>query len=376
PAVEGRPMSADIQKSSNEWALPRGVIVLLGGAGIVISLAGLKAMSDIVAPTFLALMLTLAVSPLGTWLRKKGAPGWVAMLATMAAAFSILIGFAVGLAYAGVRLAALLPTYTDNANNLTTDLMDWLTSVGVDQQQIDAAVSNVQLSDFSGVLIEAANAITGVFSSLFFICILLFFMSLDLAAFNSRLAISERLRPDIGAAFESFVYGTRRYLIVATIFGFIVAVMESVALWALGIPLVVVWGIVSFITNYIPNVGFVLGVIPPALIGLLQGGLDLMVAVIVVYSVINFVIQSLIQPKIVGDTVGLATTITFLSMVVWAWVIGPLGALLAVPLTLLAKALLIDIDPSTQWIGILIGGSKPEADEEDDADTAAPELAT
>ena len=81
-----------------------------------------------------------------------------------------------------------------------------------------------------------------------------------------------------------------------------------------------------------------------------------MLTVIVLYSVINFVIQSIIQPKFVGDAVGLSTTLAFVSLIFWAWVIGPLGALLAIPLSLLLKALLIDIDPTTQWIDGLING--------------------
>jgi predicted PurR-regulated permease PerM len=305
-------------------------------------------------------MLTIAVSPIGTWMKRKGSPGWLATITTMAAAFGILLAFALSLVYAAVRLAELLPTYASSADDLTKSVSDWLSSLGVTEGQIKGALSNVQLSDVSGLLVDLASSITSSLSNLTFIVILLFFMGLDLAAFNDRLKLSKFLRPDIGTAFESFVSGTRSYLIVSTIFGFIVAVIDATALWALGIPLPILWGIVSFITNYIPNIGFVIGVIPPALIALLEGGWALMITVVVVYSVINFVIQSLIQPKFVGDSVGLATTVTFLSMVIWTWIIGPLGALLAVPLSLLTKALLIDMDPSTRWIGTLIGSGRPD----------------
>jgi len=128
-------------------------------------------------------------------------------------------------------------------------------------------------------------------------------------------------------------------------------------LWGLGIPVPILWGLLAFITNYIPNVGFVIGLVPPAILALLEGGPVLMLVVIAAYSVINFVIQSVIQPKFVGDAVGLSATITFLSLVFWAWVLGPLGALLAIPLSLLAKALLIDIDPSTTWVRPLLSGT-------------------
>ena len=109
-------------------------------------------------------------------------------------------------------------------------------------------------------------------------------------------------------------------------------------------------------TNFIPNIGFVIGVIPPALIALLEGGPGLMLAVVAVYCLINFVIQSVIQPRVIGDRVGLSTTITFLSLVFWTWVVGPLGAILAVPLTLLLRAVLVEADPSAWWVLPLLSG--------------------
>jgi len=132
------------------------------------------------------------------------------------------------------------------------------------------------------------------------------------------------------------------------------------------VPGAFIWGVLSFVTNFIPNIGFVIGVIPPAIIALLDGGPGLMIAVIVVYVVINFVIQTVIQPRIVGDAVGLSATLTFLSLVFWSWAIGPLGALLAVPLSLLLKSLLVEADPEARWLLPLIAG-KPEAEDRVDA---------
>ena len=141
---------------------------------------------------------------------------------------------------------------------------------------------------------------------------------------------------------------------VSTVFGLLVALVDVAALYWLDVPLPWLWGLLAFITNYIPNIGFVLGLIPPALLALLGGGVRQAVLVIVAYSVINLVIQSLIQPKVVGDTVGLSITLTFLSLVFWTFVVGPLGALLAVPLTLLTKALLVDADPASRWLELLL----------------------
>ena len=138
-----------------------------------------------------------------------------------------------------------------------------------------------------------------------------------------------------------------------------VAIIDTLLLYLLGVPGALLWGLLAFITNYIPNIGFVLGLIPPAVLALLEGGPGLMLAVIASYSVINVVIQSVIQPKMVGDAVGLSASVTFLSLVVWAWILGPLGAVLAVPLSLLVRAVFVDVDPGTRWIGGLIGSGPP-----------------
>jgi predicted PurR-regulated permease PerM len=153
-------------------------------------------------------------------------------------------------------------------------------------------------------------------------------------------------------------------------FGLIVAVIDGVALALLGVPGAFVWAVLAFVTNFIPNIGFVIGIIPPAIIGLLEGGPGLLLAVLAVYSVINVVIQSIIQPRYVGDAVGLTPTITMLSLVFWAWAIGPLGALLAVPLSLLMRALLIDADPSAQWALPLISGRLGDPEPVPEAESA------
>jgi AI-2 transport protein TqsA len=192
-------------------------------------------------------------------------------------------------------------------------------------------------------------------TSLAFILCLLLFLSVEAGGIDRRLAAVSADRPELTAALRSFAHGTRSYLVVTTVFGLIVAVLDGIALVVIGVPLPLLWAVLAFITNYVPNVGFVIGVVPPALLALLTGGWPEMLAVIGVYSVLNFVIQSLIQPRFVGDSVGLAMTTTFVALVFWAWLLGPLGALLAIPLTLLAKALLVDVDPSARWATALMG---------------------
>jgi len=340
-------------------ALPRGVILVLGSAGLVVTFVGIRAAAGILGPVFLALMLAVAVSPAQSWLENRGMPKWAATLVNLALLYAVLAGLAAVLVVSVARLVTVLPQYASEAQDLIDSLDQRLTDLGVGAGEAHTISQQVDLGKVLDALAGVLGSVAGVLSDLVFLLALLFFMGIDAGGYGQRVTALSRLRPEVAGALSAFARGTRRYLVVSTVFGVIVGVIDTIALALLGIPLPVLWGLLSFITNYIPNVGFVIGLIPPALLGLLDGGLDEMLAVIVVYSVINFVIQTIIQPKVVGDTVNLSVTITFLALAVWAWVLGPLGALLAIPLTLLAKALLVDIDPATRWITTLIDARPP-----------------
>jgi AI-2 transport protein TqsA len=354
-AVEARaPGASRSREADRALALPRGLLVLLSMAGVVVAVAGLRSASGIVGPAFLALMIVITIHPLLAWLQRHRVPGWLAVVLTMLVAYTSLVALAAALVFSVARLAALLPSYQPQFTSLIDQFTRWLGERGVTQEQINAAVSHFDLNSLVGVLQRVLTGATSVVSDLAFILALLFFLILDSSSFPRRLAAAAGQRPHLVEALTGFAGATRQYVVVSTVFGLIVALVDVAALYWLDVPLPWLWGLLSFITNYIPNVGFVLGLIPPALLALLQGGVRQVVLVIVAYSVINVMIQSLLQPKFVGDAVGLSVTLTFLSLVFWTFVIGPLGALLAVPLSLFVKALLVDADPDSRWLDPLI----------------------
>lgn len=347
--------------TAGAWAIPRGLIVLLAIAAAVVAIAGIKAFAGVLGPAFLALMLTVAVHPLQRWARARGLRPWIGMTIALGAVWLILIVLLGALVLSAARLATELPDYTDRVNELLAGLRSRLADTGVDSSQIYNLLSGLDVDKVVSVLGAALRGLVGVLSNLIFVLVLLMFMAFDAMGIGRKLAVVTAMRPEIAYALEVFAVGTRKYLIVSTVFGAIVAVLDGIALWLMGVPLPILWAVLSFITNYIPNIGFVIGLVPPALLALLNSGPTLMIWVIVVYCVINFVIQSIIQPKYVGDSVGLSVTVTFLSLVFWSWVLGALGALLAVPLTLLVKAVLLDIDPTTRWVSVLVADTAPAA---------------
>ena len=347
--------------------MPRGLIVVLGMTGLLVWVLALQQFASIIAPVLLALVLVVGVHPLTGFLRRRGAPMWLAATATLITLIALILGLAASLALSVARLATILiPTYQDSFTALVNDLRSLARLAGGRARPDPRAALDRSTSPTSPRWsADLLAGVAAVFSNMLFLLFVVAFMAIDAAGFSRRLARAKRQRADVVGALDGFAHGTRSYLLVSTVFGLIVAAIDAGFLWLVGVPLPLLWGLLAFITNYIPNVGFIIGLLPPALLALLEGGPRLMIIVIVAYSVINFIIQSVIQPKILADAVNLSLTLTFLSLVFWAFVIGPIGALLAVPLTLLAKALLLDADPNTRWIsGLLEGGPAPpeEAD--------------
>jgi predicted PurR-regulated permease PerM len=334
--------------------------MLLGAGAAVLVLAGIRATAWLIGPMFLALMVVIALYPVQAWLRRHNWPGWLTTLVLVVLVVGLLASFVVIVVVSLAQLAALLPQYAGRADDLRQSLSSSLSSLGAPAGQLDEAVSSINPAKVVALIGTVLAGLSAALTSFLFLLCLLLFLSVDAAGIERRLGAVAADRPELETALRSFAHGTRSYLLVTTIFGFIVGVLDGAALAIIGVPLAVLWGVLAFITNYIPNVGFLIGLVPPALLALLTSGVPEMLLVIAVYSVLNFVIQSLIQPRYVGDSVGLAITTTFVALVFWAWLLGPLGALLAIPLTLLLKALLVDVDPSARWATALAGSLAAE----------------
>jgi predicted PurR-regulated permease PerM len=351
-------------------SLPRGVVILLGSATAVIAVGGMFVASWLIGPLLLALIIVIGVSPIQGWLRRRGWPAWAATLSLVVVIYGSLLVLTLFLVASVSQLAALLSQNAGKAQQLVASLTAALNRVGIDPSQARSTAGTADLSKLAAPLGDLLSGVGSLLSSLVFILALLLFLTAESNGTARRMAMIGQERPHMIAALDGFVHGTRNYLIVTAVFGFIVAVLDGAALAIMGIPLALLWAVLSFLTNFVPNIGFIIGLVPPALLALLTGGWQLALAVVVVYCVLNMVIQSLIQPRFIGDSVGLSATVTFLALLFWAWVLGPLGALLAIPVTLLVKAVLVDSDPRAQWVEALLG-SEPSVPKEKRADKRA-----
>jgi AI-2 transport protein TqsA len=354
--VEGgaRSGSTAVELQATPSVIPRWLLLVVGLAAATIAVAGLRAVGWLVAPVFLALVVVVALSPVQGWLRRAGVPRWLATTVLLLLVWSVLLGFVALLVACVAQMAALLPDYAVPAERLINSVVADLNDAGLVSGQLSDLVGQIEYGQVVGLATGLLASFTDAFSTLVLLLVALVFITVESSGFSRRMALVAAERPHLPVALTLFSQGTRSYLLVSTVFGAIVALGDWIALAIIGIPAAALWGLLAFITNYVPNIGFVLGLAPPALLGLLAGGWGEFIAVVVVYALLNFVVQTLIQPRFVGDSVGLSMTVTFVALLFWGWVMGALGALLAIPLTLLVKALLVDVDPKGHWLDALL----------------------
>jgi AI-2 transport protein TqsA len=356
-------MSSQIEVAER-WALPRGLIILIGVAAALVAAVGMRQFANILGPVFMALVLSIAVHPIRRLAERYRLPALVGMLLSLLAVYGIVFGLFAILVIGGVQFATLLQDYGPQFQAFLQDAARVLESVGVSQTQIQDFVNELSPSRLVGVASSLLGGLAGVLSNIFFLIVLLFFTVADAGDFASKLKRLPVSGARLADSFDRFARGSRQYLVVATIFGAIVAFCDVIALWILDIRYAWLWGLLAFITNYIPNIGFIIGLVPPTIIALLEKDVVTAIIVVIVYCVLNFVIQTIIQPRVVGVAVGLSSTLSFLSLIVWATILGASGAFLAIPLSLLVKAVFIDSDPDHDWLNPLLSSGKPAEESE------------
>ena len=355
-------MDAASPAPTDRTAWPRILVAVASWGALFGLLWGLHAAADFVGPLFIAINLFIAAWPVKTALLKRGAHPIVATVALGLVVF-VVLGLAMfALGWSVSALVRELPEYQSQFISMYDEIVALAASFGITEAAVLDQLQGISPSSIAGFVTSALSSVSGVVAALGVLVVMLFLMLLDAGSYPRRARALANSQPQISLALSDFVVGVRRYWVVASVFGLIVAVLDVAVLLIIGVPLAQVWGLVSFLTNYIPNVGFVIGIIPPVLMALLDEGPGPALAVIIAYSVINFVIQSIIQPKFNGDAVGVTALVSFLSLLVWSSVLGPIGALLGLPATLLLKALLIDHDPNMRWFNTLLASDVSTAD--------------
>ncbi|MGD9724174.1 MAG: AI-2E family transporter [Pirellulales bacterium] len=331
--------------------------VLVSCAALVVIVAGVRVAQPIIVPLVVAAFLAMICLPPLRWLQEKGLPTWAAMVVMVVVI--VLVG-SVLVAVIGTsvnRLREQLPEYQARVEQLQRQGIDWLKGHGVDvsrhltEQELD---TQRLLSLFGDTL----GAVGSVLSDGLVIVFMLFFMLLEGAEFPKKLrAISgddHSLVDRAGAVQESL----RRYISLKTRISLVNALLVTLWLWWLGVDFALLWGLLMFLLNFIPNIGSFIAAVPAVALALLQLGVAQAIYAALGYLVIELVTGSIIEPRLMGRGLGLSPLVVFVSLIFWGWVLGPVGMLFSVPLTMIVK-IVLDHSQDLKWVGVLLSAEAP-----------------
>ena len=261
-----RPLDADL--TPVRPGLPRGLVIAVGTAAVLVAALGLQSFAEIVGPVFLALLLSIVVQPVRRFPVRHGLPAWLGTALSLVAVYAMVVGLVAILVISGVQLAGLLTDYQPQFEATVKSLSTKLEAAGISQAQLQAVASQANPGKIVGLVADLLGGVAGILGSITFLILLLFFTVTDAATFATNVARISPAGRRLGQTFQLFATGSRRYLAVATIFGAGVALLDVVALYILDIRYAWLWGLLAFITNYIPNVGFIIGLVPPTIVAL------------------------------------------------------------------------------------------------------------
>lgn len=327
--------------------------ILLFMASFVIVVAGMRAAEPILVPFFMAAFISILCSPIMYWLQKIGFPKWLAIIVI------IIVILAVGL-LAGTLIGSSIknfvgdiPFYEVKLKQQSTVIIKWLNKLGVE-------ISNKQLADIfdpgavMGLVGMFLNSLSGVLTNGFLILMTVVFILLETSSFPSKLQYILGDPDGSMSRLDQFLNDINRYLAIKTIISLVTGILVTIFLLLLGLDYPFVWGLIAFVLNYIPNIGSIIASIPAILLALIQFGFIWAGVVAGGYFAINIILGGIIEPRLMGHGLGLSPLVVFLSMIFWGWVLGPVGMLLSVLLTVTAK-IAMESREETRWLAVILG---------------------
>lgn len=307
----------------------------------------------------LSAIITITIYPAMDWLRGKGAPRALAFIITIIMALAVVLSLLFIVAFSVDQFAQVVPTYQDSITSFQKAAKDRLDALGVNTSKtLSGSLDTSQAREgLKGAVSAALKGVSTSISASALFFIILVFMLYEGLSLSIKL---EHAGPDIDKGLlermSHLIANIRSYVTITAIIGAAAGAANTILLLVLGVQFAVLWGILSFIMNFIPNIGFIIAVIPPALIAWLSLGWVEAVVVVIGYILINGISGNVIQPKYIGQGVNLSPSFVFFSLVLWGSILGILGAILAVPLTLAIKELVLERDESTRWLADIISG--------------------
>jgi len=321
-------------------------------ASIVIVLAGIKSASDIVVPFLLSLFIAIILSPSYNYIKSKKVPEGIALLLVIGLflVFLALVGKLIGTSVAD--FSANTDVYASKLTSHYTDIANYALSIGVTLPIDD--FSNVfnskRIMTFGTTILQGMGS---MFTNGFVIILTVVFMLLESGHFVNKIDFADGNKDTI-LHIKEISTKIKHYMVLKALISLLTGFIVWIALVLVGTDYAFLWAVLAFMFNFIPNIGSIIAAVPAVLITLVQLGSVSAAIVTLVYVSVNVIIGSIIEPKVMGKGLGLSTLIVFLSLLFWGWLLGMVGMLLSIPLTIMAK-IAFDSHENTKWLAVLLG---------------------
>ncbi|MGH8126742.1 MAG: AI-2E family transporter [Gammaproteobacteria bacterium] len=342
-------------KEKPESGRPAAWRGLLALAALVVVIAGMRAASELIVLFLLALSIAIICLPLLSWLRGKNVPTMasVAILIVIIIVAILVIGAIIGNSVR--QIVHDLPTYQSHFQHILQETMKFAHKLGW-SGSLQSLRSKLNLGNASPLLTGFIKGFGGVLGDVFLIMLTLIFLLFEASALPRKLDSMPKKDQHHNSLeiFSSFADSVQRYVFLKTIISLALGILVALTLWGLGVRYALLWGLLAFLLNFIPNIGAFLSAIPPILLALLQGGWPLFGFTAGCLLVIHFVTGNIAEPVLFGERLGLSTLVVWISLIVWGWVLGPVGMLLSVPLTMIIR-IGFESYSETRWLAVMLG---------------------
>ncbi|WP_438862695.1 AI-2E family transporter [Neptunicella sp.] len=348
--------------------MSQSVRILLILASIVIILAGIKTASAVLVPFLLSIFIAISCYPIVEFAAKYRVPRWLAIILVIV--LIVIMGmFLAGLVGQSMNdFSARLPQYQAQLG----EKMVWLTN---QLQVLDIRIDKKQLlSHFDpgmamGLASNLLSGLGGVMANFMLILLTVVFMLFEADSFPRKVHIAMD-DPDMKIQhIDRFLVSVKNYLAIKTGVSLATGILAGLLLYVLGVDHYMLWAVSAFLLNYIPNIGSIIAALPAVLLALVQLGPSTAGLVALGYFMINMVMGNVIEPRFMGRGLGLSTLVVFLSLIFWGWLLGAVGMLLSVPLTMIVK-IALESNEDSSWLATLLGSENIEPNEKTNIEIA------
>ena len=338
---------------------PARIVIILAAAVIV--LAGMKAATPILGPIIFSVFLAVIFGMLLHWFESRGLSPRSALVLTLVIFFAIVAVFIVVIVGSFFQLLAELPGYQDELEGSFEMAGPLFSVIGIDPASLSfSELIGSLTADIGGLL----SGLWDLVIASLLILLTTVFLIFEAMGFSSKLKkIIGELRPGDLNRFTTLAQKNVDYLIIRTEVNLVVGIATTVILVLAGVEFAIFWGFLAFLMGFVPYIGFWLALVPPVLIAWFSLGPVPALLILAGVSVVNLLAEYVMFPHIAGRGLALSPAVVFISLIFWGWILGGVGVLLAVPLTL-AVQMACEMFDETRWIGVLLGPSPgPEGGE-------------